>query len=455
MKKNTGEELARTVQSRFLEFTLRRVKLKMDRKSRTITVAGSGEKLACQVGDNSVTGNPKKAGCAGVGQTFVWDRADSSYCPLHFVQRIKGFLSGQTFVSPQHMVAFTVTQRRADAVTCPGLWQATDTKNIYVSADSGASRRLPRVAGAELDPFLALLMTKKYLAATQVHLPDPARTDDKIKCLERLTAKGDQEPFQVGHDHFAVISGDIVQVFQCRRLKVTLRSTQNCYQDIPVNHPRWQFLNLRNRVAKEISPEVPCRDHFPIRVQGLYHWWALNGGVTRAETPARWTGTPSSRSSSTIVGGLYTQSELDEWEAVQAMPVYFSQLEGSIRLKSCTSSMGCPQPTQAGNYDWSKLEAELPVTSFMANLNEAWTWIGRVDQALVIVFVPLLIVLLVKVRRLENAAAANQGAVNVAVSAPAMIPMQTMPTEPVRKPLVGLPPPSGDRSDPLYNLAFH
>ena len=91
----------------------------------------------------------------------------------------------------------------------------------------------------------------------------------------------------------------------------------------------------------------------------------------------------------------------------------------------------------------------------MANLNAAWTWIGRVDQALVIVFVPLLIVLLVKVRRLENAAAANQGAVNVAVSAPAMIPMQTMTTEPVRQPAAGLPPPSGDKSDPLYNIAFH
>ena len=91
----------------------------------------------------------------------------------------------------------------------------------------------------------------------------------------------------------------------------------------------------------------------------------------------------------------------------------------------------------------------------MANLNAAWTWIGQVDQALVIVFVPLLIVLVVKVRRLENAAAANQGAVNVAVSAPAMIPMQTMTTEPVRQPVAGLPPPSGDKSDPLYNIAFH
>ena len=117
--------------------------------------------------------------------------------------------------------------------------------------------------------------------------------------------------------------------------------------------------------------------------------------------------------------------------------------------------MGCPQPTQAGNYDWSKLESELPVTSVMAHLNAAWTWIGRVDQALVIVFVPLLIVLIVKVRRLENAVAANQGAVNVAVAAPAMIPMQTMTTEPVRQSAASFPPPSGDKSDHLYNIAFH
>ena len=72
-KKDTGEELARTVQLRFIEFTLKRVTLKMDRKSRTITVAGSGEKLACKVGGSDVTGAPKTAGCAGVGQTFVWD----------------------------------------------------------------------------------------------------------------------------------------------------------------------------------------------------------------------------------------------------------------------------------------------------------------------------------------------------------------------------------------------
>ena len=91
----------------------------------------------------------------------------------------------------------------------------------------------------------------------------------------------------------------------------------------------------------------------------------------------------------------------------------------------------------------------------MAHLNAAWTWVGRVDQALVIVFVPLLIVLIVKVRRLENAVTANQGAVNVAVAAPAMIPMQTMTTEPARQSAASFPTPGGDKSDHLYNVVFH
>ena len=125
--------------------------------------------------------------------------------------------------------------------------------------------------------------------------------------------------------------------------------------------------------------------------------------------------------------------------------------------------MGCPQPTRADAYDWSKLESELPVTSVMARLNAAWTWVGRIDQALVIVVVPLLIVLIVKVRRLEGAIAANQGGVNVAVAAPAMIPMQTMTSEPkqtmtsepARPSAASFPTPGGDKSDHLYKVVFH
>ena len=87
-----------------------------------------------------------------------------------------------------------------------------------------------------------------------------------------------------------------------------------------------------------------------------------------------------------------------------------------------------PQPAQTGGYDWVKLEQEFPLSSIMFTIKAAWEWMGYVDQGLVLVFVPLLIVLLVKVKRLENASTNRQGAVNVAVAAPTMVPPPTTNT---------------------------
>ena len=132
------------------------------------------------------------------------------------------------------------------------------------------------------------------------------------------------------------------------------------------------------------------------------------------------------------------------------MPVYYRQLESSIRLKSCTASLGCPKPTQTGAYDWSKLEAELPLSSMMNNVRIAWDWLGRIDQALVVIFVPMLIVLMVKVRRLENALTSRQGAVNVAVSAPAMMPMQSLAPSAARTAAPIQRPTQSNVEDPYY-----
>ena len=85
-KKDTGEEVERTVQFMYLEFTIRRVKLKMDYKTKVITVAGSGEKLACAVGQSDIKSAPIFAGCSGVGETFLWLRLNKQYCPLHFIR---------------------------------------------------------------------------------------------------------------------------------------------------------------------------------------------------------------------------------------------------------------------------------------------------------------------------------------------------------------------------------
>ena len=60
-KKDTGEEVDCTVESLFMEFTIRRVKIKVDRKSKAIVVVGTGEKLACALGDSDIPGAPKSS----------------------------------------------------------------------------------------------------------------------------------------------------------------------------------------------------------------------------------------------------------------------------------------------------------------------------------------------------------------------------------------------------------
>ena len=188
--------------------------------------------------------------------------------------------------------------------------------------------------------------------------------------------------------------------------------------------------------------------HFPIQVEGLYHWWSIDGGIKHADPPKSWTGSHATSAYPPKPDGFYTQAEVDEWETVQAMLVYIQQLEGSIRLKSCSASLGCPQPAQTGGYDWAKLERELPLSTIMSTLKDAWEWLGYVDQGLMLVFVPLLIVLLVKVRHLENASTSQQGAVNVAVSAPAVLPLQPANIS-ARRPT--------ERHDPYdqYRLAYN
>ena len=182
-KKDTGEEVERTVQSIYLEFTIRRVKLKMDYKTKVITVAGSGEKLDCAVGQSDIKSAPKFAGCSGVGETFLWPRLNKQYCPLHFICSIKGILMGRTFTAKQHMVAFDVTNQRADANTCDGVWQRTDVRNIYVSNEPGAGSHLQAIASGEPDPFLSLLLFKQYLAETGTRASYERHVDHPVKSV--------------------------------------------------------------------------------------------------------------------------------------------------------------------------------------------------------------------------------------------------------------------------------
>ena len=103
---------------------------------------------------------------------------------------------------------------------------------------------------------------------------------------------------------------------------------------------------------------MPCRVHFPFRVQRVHHWWTVarrRGVIRRVDPPKQWTGRPTNRLDAEKPGGFYIPSEVKEWSMLQSMPIYFSQLENNLQMKSC-AALGCPMPVREGGYDWSKLQ---------------------------------------------------------------------------------------------------
>ena len=109
--------------------------------------------------------------------------------------------------------------------------------------------------------------------------------------------------------------------------------------------------------------------------------------------------------------------------------------------------IGMPSARPARRVCWQKLEEELPMSAMWTTLTNLWYYLDEIDCVLIWVLTIVMIYILYKLRQLESANAHNQGSVNVAVSSPAVLPMQTMqPAPPVQ--------PAARVADP-YDIVFN
>ena len=64
--------------------------------------------------------------------------------------------------------------------------------------------------------------------------------------------------------------------FSCPVLEVNLREDTHCYtSEIPIQHDRYPFVTVANRVLTTIGTPSPCLDDYPLRVKGTHGWWRL------------------------------------------------------------------------------------------------------------------------------------------------------------------------------------
>ena len=78
-------------------------------------------------------------------------------------------------------------------------------------------------------------MLRDYLALADSNRPVKVSDLDQVSlCRRQLAAADQRSTLRLQDGQFARLSGDVVEVFACPKVKATLRVTKHCYQDIPI-----------------------------------------------------------------------------------------------------------------------------------------------------------------------------------------------------------------------------
>ena len=101
----------------------------------------------------------------------------------------------------------------------------------YMDGHQPAARLLTLLP-EEVDPFINLATLQDYLSLGDANrVIKVARLDQVSICHRQLAASDQPSSLRLQDGHFALLAGDVVQVFSCPKMKATLRVDKQCYQD--------------------------------------------------------------------------------------------------------------------------------------------------------------------------------------------------------------------------------
>ena len=176
-------------------------------------------------------------------------------CPVQVIRRAEMVqeVGSAILVDVPAQIVLEATSTTPTAIgTCPGGWLKTTEPRIVIMLNASKSLDMETVQPKEVDPFLALSISRMYLQ----------------ECRRRIAALQQQHTVEVAAGKFMRRTGDTVEVFQCRQVITTIRTAAECHHDIPVHGPQ-PFADVHNRILRSASPVTPCAREFPMRVEGL------------------------------------------------------------------------------------------------------------------------------------------------------------------------------------------
>ena len=163
----------------------------------------------------------------------------------------------------------------------------------------------------------------------------------ELQVLANLKAAAVIEPSQFGYaykkepGYTAVVRGEVIYLITCVPVRVFLRSTDACFQELPVSYlNNSYFLNPRTRILTHWSEQVECSTLFPVKFKIHQDWYSVVPTFVKSTPPQKIsTGTNFSMWKYEHVDmklGIYTPKDIERQRAAVLFPLEYTPITRTI-----------------------------------------------------------------------------------------------------------------------------
>ena len=301
-------------------------------------------------------------GCTVAKWTYIWDPPTDS-CPLEKVRQTSMQATGDYLIDHKNKILIKPLASTSSPRGCPtGIIKRTEYPNIFIT-EANDLDWTPMQGNIEVSDYIA--SRDDYLGfqmEQRMSLMD-TQTNEKF-CQNNMKTS---QMSQVTGKQFVKRNGDTIERFECEEKRGQIKSSDVCYEDIPLNDGG--YVKAVSRMFANTSAVVPCKPRFGIKIKTEEQIWIeLSPKPRRINQPAEYpheiqTGVKHEDLSS---GGLYTTEEIRAWESHLSFGDVSEAITKTLTYGVCQHQGQCPSSGSVPAYDLASL---VPGGELIENLN--------------------------------------------------------------------------------------
>lgn len=185
----------------------------------------------------------------------------------------------------------------------------------------------------------------------------------------------------------AVVAGEVIHILQCKPVYVTPRSSERCYQEIPVTHNNQSmYLAPVTRIVQARGTEIDCTPLLPAKFMFGGRWYTSDGRLRESTTPNKLTTDIITSWSYTPLPNLMESGVYDA-KSIEKMRSMINE-QGDRRAASTV--LHKVMTGQNPNLQGFKLDAFVTETVIDSMINKYWhkfltwsTWFGTATSTII------------------------------------------------------------------------